>query len=464
MDSAIFPGIPLSAQSPLGKFHDTPTKRLLSLLGSMNAMSRTLTPTIGPSTQTQIHRFMWLAGLNGVIVGMVGVLAPLFALSLNASTFQIGLVAGVLPLGIGLMSIPIGMAIDRFGPRRVFAVGSALGGLGFLLVSKAQSPGWLILATALTSPAVPMHFLSIQSEFFHYLSVTGNAKAGWIRATQMGGIFAAGPVLGGVAVSFLDYRTLYWLVALSFIALFGLARQALSGYAEAQSRRFEHHRLAFVEQIKLIFSHPEIIDTSVIALISSGAFSFFNAFIIVIAIEQFHYSKQAGVALLMGQGISYIGALFLLGGLIDRWGKDFYYKSSYALAVFGLLLLGSADGLLALWIGAIAQGLGQGMVAVANVVRQAAVSRELGRGNVAGAANPPASFGAVAGAFIGGALGDAIGLQNVFFVMIATYVVLAWLALSEKTQQHIKVALAQAFGLAVGAYKQFLVKAYTLIE
>ena len=430
----------------------------------MSEMSSILTPIIEPSTQTQIRRFMWLAGLNGVIVGMVGVLAPLFALSLNASTFQIGLVAGVLPLGVGLMSIPIGMAIDRFGPRRVFAVGSVLGGLGFLLVSKAQSPGWLIFATALSSPAVPMHFLSIQSEFFHYLSVTGNAKAGWIRAMQMGGVFAAGPILGGVAVSFLDYRTLYWLVALSFVLLFLLARQTLSGYAEAQARRFEHHRLAFTEQVKLIFSHAEIIDTSVIALISSGASSFYNAFIIVIAIGQFHYSKQAGVALLMGQGISYIGALFLLGGLIDRWGKDFYYKASYALAVFGLLLLGSADGLLALWIGAIAQGLGQGMVAVANVVRQAAVSRELGRGNVAGAANPPASFGAMAGAFIGGALGDWIGLQNVFFVMIATYAVLAWLALSQETQAQIKAGLAQAFALVAGAYRQILVKAYTLVE
>ncbi|MFZ4698861.1 MAG: MFS transporter [Candidatus Methylumidiphilus sp.] len=419
---------------------------------------------IETNAQTQVHRFMWLAGLNGVIVGLVGVLAPLFALSLNASTLQIGLVAGVLPLGIGLMSIPIGMAIDRFGPRRVFAVGSVLGFVGFVLVSKAQSPGWLIFATALSSPAVPMHFLSIQSEFFHYLNETGNAKAGWIRATQMGGVFAAGPVLGGIAVSFLDYRTLYWLVALSFVLLFLLARQTLSGYAEAQARRFEHHRLAFIEQIKLVFSHPEIIDTSVIALISSGASSFYNAFIIVISIEQFHYSKQAGVALLMGQGISYIGALFLLGGLIDRWGRAFYYKTSYALAVFGLLLLGSAEGLWGLWLGAVAQGLGQGMVAVANVVRQATVSRELGRGNVAGAGNPPAAFGAVAGALVGGLLGDWIGLQNVFFVMIATYALLVWLALSRESQDHFKATLAQAFGFVVGASKQFLVKAYTLIE
>jgi MFS family permease len=407
---------------------------------------------------------MWLAGLNGLVVGMVGVLAPLFALSLDASTWQIGLVAGVLPLGIGLMSIPIGMAIDRFGPRRVFAAGSLVGGLGFFLVSTAEGPGGLVLATALASPAVPMHFLSIQSEFFHYLNAAGHSKAGWIRAMQLGGAYAAGPVLGGVAVSFLDCRRLYWLVALSFVLLFLLARQVLSGYAEAQARRFEHRGLAFLAQARRVFSHPEILDTSVVALISSGASSFYNAFIIVIAIEEFHYSKQAGVALLMGQGISYIGALFLLGGLVERWGRAFYYRASYALAVFGLLLLGSAGGLWGLWIGAVAQGLGQGMVAVANVVRQAAVSRELGRGNVAGAGNPPAALGAVAGALLGGALGDLIGLQNVFFVMVLTYALLYWLALARETRARIQAALIQALGFAAGACKQVLGKAYALVE
>lgn len=144
------------------------------------------------SISRRVRNFMLLAALNGTIIGLVGVAAPLFALSLDASTFEIGMVTGVLPLGIGIMSIPIGMAIDRFGGRRVFAFGSALGGIAFLLVSRAASPGWLIAATVLASPAVPMHFLSIQSDFFHYLNTTSKRKAGWIRATQMGGRWRSG--------------------------------------------------------------------------------------------------------------------------------------------------------------------------------------------------------------------------------------------------------------------------------
>ncbi|CAG0993068.1 hypothetical protein GPROT1_03189 [Gammaproteobacteria bacterium] len=49
--------------------------------------------------------------------------------------------------------------------------------------------------------------------------------------------------------------------------------------------------------------------------------------------------------------------------------------------------------------------MGTGMVAVANVVRQASVSRELGRGNVAGAGNPPVALGAGGRGLVGGALG-----------------------------------------------------------
>ena len=225
------------------------------------------------TNQNQIRKFMWLAGLNGVIVGMVGVIAPLFALSLNASTFEIGLVAGILPLGIGLMSIPIGIGIDRIGPKRVFAIGSALGALGFFLVAKAENPYWLILATAFASPAVPMHFLSIQSDFFHYLNEAGNSKAGWIRAMQMGGVFAAGPVVGGVLISIVDYRTLYMLVGLSFALLFLLAKGTLSGITEALARRSSTHRRPVLEQLKLVFSHPEIAETSLIALISSSVSS-----------------------------------------------------------------------------------------------------------------------------------------------------------------------------------------------
>jgi MFS family permease len=401
-----------------------------------------------------VRNFMLLAALNGTIIGLVGVAAPLFALFLHASTFEIGMVTGVLPLGIGFMSIPIGMAIDRFGARRVFAAGSALGGIAFFLVSRSTSPGWLILATIIASPAVPMHFLSIQSDFFHYLNVAGNRKAGWIRATQMGGSVALGPLLGSVLIGFLDYSTLYVLVAVSFVLMLLLGRKVLTGRAEALARRSSHHERPVLEQLRTLFGHREIAETSLIAFATSGATAFYGAFIMIIAIEQFHLSEEAAAPLLSAQGVSYIGALFFLGGALETLGQRAYYRTAYAVAVAGLVLLGFAQALPALWLGAILLGLGLGMVAVANVVRQAAVSHQLGRGNVAGAGNPPAALGAWAGAFVGGALGGWIGLQNVFLAFIGSFAVLSWFELPRRTREDIRALIAAGFEASVPRFRR----------
>lgn len=401
---------------------------------------------ISASISRRVRNFMLLAALNGTIIGLVGVAAPLFALSLDASTFEIGMVTGVLPLGIGIMSIPIGMAIDRFGAKRVFAFGSVLGGIAFFLVSRAASPGWLIAATVLASPAVPMHFLSIQSDFFHYLNTAGKRKAGWIRATQMGGSVALGPLLASVLIGFLDYSTLYVLVALSFALMLPLGVKVLTGRRDALARRSSSHGKPVLEQLKALFGHREIAETSLIAFATFGASSFYGAFILIIAIERFHLSEAAAAPLILGQGVSYIAALLFLGGALETLGRHVYYRAAYAVAVLGLVLLGFAERLPALWIGAVLLGLGLGMVAVANVVRQAAVSDLLGRGNVAGAGNPPAALGAWAGAFVGGALGGWIGLQNVFLVFIGSFAVLFWFELPRQTRDKLRASLA---GLAV---------------
>jgi len=398
--------------------------------------------------------FMLLAALNGSIVGLVTVAAPLFAMSLNASTFEIGMATGVLLLGIGLMSIPIGMAIDRFGAKRVFAAGSALGAVAFFLVSRATTPGGLILATALASPAVPMHFLSIQSDFFHHLNVAGNRKAGWMRAMQMGGSAAVGPLLASVLIRYLDYPAIYVLVAASFASMLLLGRKVLTGRADALARRSAHHGRPVWEQLKALFGHREIAETSLIAFASYGASTFYSAFILVIAIEQFRVSEEAAAPLISAQGVSYIGALLFLGGALDTLGQRRYYRSAYAIAVLGLLLLGFAGSLAGLWLGAVVLGLGLGMVAVANVVRQAAVAAQLGGGNVSGAGNPPAALGAWVGALIGGALGDWIGLQNVFLVFIASFAALSWFELPRHVRTRIGGGLARLRDIPAPAFRR----------
>jgi len=75
-----------------------------------------------------------------------------------------------------------------------------------------------------------------------------------------------------------------------------------------------------------------------------------------------YLSEEASATLISAQGISYIGALFFLGGALETLGQRSYYRSAYAISVVGLLLLGLTSRLPALWLGAVVLGLGLGIV------------------------------------------------------------------------------------------------------
>ena len=349
----------------------------------------------------RLHWFMLLAALSGITIGMIKAATPLFALNLGASTAEIGLIAGSQPLGIVLVSIPVGLAVGYFGARRLFIFGSLVGGLIYCFVPFANTPFWLLTATAAASVFMPMRFVSIHSDFFHHLATTGPAQAGWLRGSQLLGAFVIGPVIGGLLVERIDFLGAYWLIGLSFLLTVFVARFVLSGKAEAHRRRHASGK-PLLEQLKVIFTHREIVETSLIELVANAGLLFYTVFIVVFAIGQFQYTQAEATTLMAVQGVSYMAALFLLGGWLERLGKGLFYLISFGTAILALLILGTAAGSLQLWVGAILLGFGLGLISIANVVRQAAISTELGRGNVAGASNIAGPLGAVAATLGGG--------------------------------------------------------------
>ena len=99
---------------------------------------------------------------NGIALLLVGyvlsqfyraflaVLAPLLAADLGATTEGLARASGLWFLAFALAQVPIGWALDRFGPRRTTAVLMGLaGGGGAVLFAAAQGPGWITAAMVL---------------------------------------------------------------------------------------------------------------------------------------------------------------------------------------------------------------------------------------------------------------------------------------------------------------------------
>jgi MFS family permease len=74
----------------------------------------------------------------------IGVIAPNLAAELSMSPAEIGLLSSVFFFAFAAMQIPLGMALDRFGPRLCLMTGAGVTVLGAIVFATAPSPSILI--------------------------------------------------------------------------------------------------------------------------------------------------------------------------------------------------------------------------------------------------------------------------------------------------------------------------------
>lgn len=74
-----------------------------------------------------ILKFMLINISTGIAMGMVNLILPIYALSLNASTTQIGLIKGIAGIGDLLVVLPAGFLVDYLGSRKMLVLGISSG-------------------------------------------------------------------------------------------------------------------------------------------------------------------------------------------------------------------------------------------------------------------------------------------------------------------------------------------------
>jgi MFS family permease len=79
----------------------------------------------------------------------IGVIAPNLAEELALTAGEVGLLSSVYFFTFALVQIPLGMALDRFGPRVCLVLGAAITVVGAMVFALAPTPAVLILGRAL---------------------------------------------------------------------------------------------------------------------------------------------------------------------------------------------------------------------------------------------------------------------------------------------------------------------------
>src|ERR1700722_19107501 len=175
----------------------------------------------------------------GTDVTIVNVALPSIREGLHASLSELQWSVDAYTLVIGSLLMASGSTADRFGRRRVFQIGLALFTLGSLLCSVATSVQALILFRCLQALGGSMLnpvALSIVSNTFPEPRARARAMGVW--GAVFGISLALGPVLGGLLVTAVSWRAIFWINVPIGIAAIVLARLFVPESKAAPARPF----------------------------------------------------------------------------------------------------------------------------------------------------------------------------------------------------------------------------------
>lgn len=366
----------------------------------------------------------------GVSVGMAQVTTSLYAVELGSSATMLGLIAGAQSVGVLVMSLPVGMLVDRFGPARPFVVGTSLVGAVYALLSLRGSQLGLLAGTALISFAMPLRFVSLNTVFFEQLATLGESKAGWYRGTHMLGMFLIGPLLGATLVSALGVAWAYRAIAALFLVTIAVSPIVFVRYGSRPTTERALGWRALKAQLGLLVSDVEVRRVSALESLTQATGSYFTFFIVVVALQVAGLNASQASTLLSAKGITYIIALFLLGGVVRRLGPVRATLASFGCLALSLAAIGLSQHQLWLWAGSLGLGLGLGTIQIATLTRYAQIGSRTGHGKASGLNALAGPSGGVFGSIVGSSLGRWVGLQQVFGIMAVGFALAAlWLAL-----------------------------------
>ena len=153
------------------------------------------------------------------------VISPALTNELGLSAAQLGLLTSMYFLAFGLAQIPVGIALDRFGPRRVESALLWVTALGSVLFALGDSMASLGLARALIGLGVSACLMgALKGLALWYPPERQSSMTGFIMASgAMGALTASAPL--ELMMPLVDWRGVFWGIAVvAVLAALTLAR------------------------------------------------------------------------------------------------------------------------------------------------------------------------------------------------------------------------------------------------
>jgi EmrB/QacA subfamily drug resistance transporter len=180
---------------------------------------------------------LFVVGLDNTIVNLA---LPAIRRDLGSSLSGLQWVIDAYTLVLASLLMLGGSTGDRIGRRRTFQVGLTLFGVGSLLCSLAPSTGWLIAFRAVQAVGGSMLnpvAMSIITNVFTERAERARAIGVW--GSVIGLSMALGPLLGGLLVDTVGWRSIFWLNVPVTVAVVVLAARFVPESRAPRARRFD---------------------------------------------------------------------------------------------------------------------------------------------------------------------------------------------------------------------------------
>ena len=191
-------------------------------------VSATPTPlmTVARTAVAMFFAFAAAYFLSALLRAVTATLAPAFSSELGLSAGDLGLLAGAYFLGFSLTQLPLGHALDRFGPRRVLLALLSVAVMACLAFAVAKTLAGLWLARALIGVGVSACLMAPLTAYRHRFGDMAQLRANsWMLMTGSLGMLASTLPVQWL-LPMLGWRGLFWWVAallvLAMALIFGL--------------------------------------------------------------------------------------------------------------------------------------------------------------------------------------------------------------------------------------------------
>ncbi len=203
--------------------------------------------------------------LSALLRAVTATLAPAFSVELSLSAGDLGLLAGAYFFGFALMQLPLGRALDRWGPRRVLVLFLGLAVLACAAFALARNFMSLLVARALIGVGVSACLMAPLTAYRLRLGAAAQLRASsWMLMTGSLGMLASTLPVQWLLPA-IGWRGLFWLVA----GLLALATLLIARIVPRDAPA-THSKAGAAVGYRTIFGHPYFVRLTPLAFFVYG--------------------------------------------------------------------------------------------------------------------------------------------------------------------------------------------------